>query len=207
MKRRVLALIAAAALLALTVDFLHAAFEQRSFGQLEVPLMLQTDYRDAVCVIDGQKKSVATSGCGAVCIAMAAAALVDSAETPGTLFQWAYDNGLYFGDGLGHEAMVQIAAHAGLKGEWLENKAELVLSALEAGHPVAAHMGSGTFTKNGHYILLYGVDADGLIRVNDPYSPERSQKTYPIDLIVGEVKTARAFFMLEPDFDRAYRLF
>jgi hypothetical protein len=138
---------------------------------------------------------------------MAGAALVGSQETPETLFQWAYDTGLYFGDGLGHEAMSQLAARCGMRGEWLDNEAELVLSALRAGRPVVAHMGSGTFTNNGHYILLYGIDGEGMIRVNDPYSPERSQETYPIDLIVGEVKTSRAFLALEPDRDRAINMF
>jgi hypothetical protein len=169
--------------------------------------MSQQDYTEAVCTIGGQKKSVATSGCGAVCVAMAAAGLGDSLETPSTLFQWAYDSGLYFGDGLGHEAMSAIAAHAGLTGRWLENKAEPIMAALSLGHPVVAHMGPGTFTKNGHYILLTGVDEEGLIRVNDPYSPERSRETYPLDLIIGEVKTSRAFLELSPDADRAVRFF
>ncbi len=206
MKRRVLILIAAAALIALAVDFMRVTIEKRLLTRPEVPLMQQQDYTQAVCTIGGQKKSVATSGCGAVCIAMAAAALVDSQETPETLFQWAYDNGLYFGDGLGHEAMGQIAAHAGLSGEWLDNQPDAILSALKSGRPVVAHMGPGTFTKNGHYILLRGVDESGLIRVNDPYSPKRSQETYPIDLILGEVKASRAFLALEPDSDRATRI-
>lgn len=200
-------MIVAVALVVLTVDLVHYTMEKKAYRNLEYPLMLQTDYRDVVCVIGGQKKSVATSGCGAVCIAMAAYALVDSAETPATLFQWAYDNGLYFGDGLGHEAMVKIAEHAGLRGEWIENSAERVLAALEARHPVVAHMGRGTFTRNGHYILLYGVDEEGLIRVNDPYSPERSEETYPLDLILKEVKTANAFMELRRGTDRALRLF
>ena len=207
MKRRVLILIVAVALIALAADFVRITMERRSYGQLEVPLLNQKDYTEAVCTIGGQKKSVASSGCGAVCIAMAASALVDSQETPETLFQWAYDTGLYFGDGLGHEAMSQLAARCGMRGEWLDNEAERILSTLRAGRPVVAHMGPGTFTNNGHYILLYGVDGDGLIRVNDPYSPERSQKTYPIDLILGEVKTSRAFLALEPDFDRAVFIF
>ena len=207
MKRRVLILIVAAALIALAADHVRYTMERNAYGKLEIPLMLQTDYREAVCVIGGQKKSVATSGCGAVCIAMAAYVLVDSAETPATLFQWAYDNGLYFGDGLGHEAMVKIAARAGLRGEWIENSEERVLAALEAGHPVVAHMGRGTFTRNGHYILLYGVDGEGLIRVNDPYSPERSEETYPLELILKEVKTTDAFMELHRGSDRARRLF
>ncbi len=138
---------------------------------------------------------------------MAAAALTDSAETPQTLFQWAYDNGLYFGDGLGHEALTALAGRCGMRGTWLDNEAQPILDALLAGRPVVAHMGPGTFTKNGHYILLHGIDGEGLIRVNDPYSPKRSEQAYPLALILGEVKTSRAFMALERAQDRAVRLF
>lgn len=207
MKRRILILIAAVALISLAADGLRLTMERQVYKEREIPLMYQQDYTEAVCIIGGEKKSVATSGCGAVCVAMAAAGLVDSMETPGTLFQWAYDKGLYFGDGLGHEAMSAIAAHAGLTGEWLDNQAEPIMAALRAGHPVVAHMGPGTFTKNGHYILLTGVDDEGLIRVNDPYSPERSSETYPLELILGQAKTSRAFLELSPDSDRAVRFF
>jgi len=206
-KRRVLILMAAAALIALAADLVRLTMGKFTFGQAEVPLIRQQDYTDAVCTIGGQKKSVATSGCGAVCVAMAAGALADSAETPATLFQWAYDNGWYFGDGLGHEAMLAIAGRAGLRGEWLENQADRILSALGAGRPVVAHMGPGTFTQNGHYILLTGVDGAGQICVNDPYSLERSRETYPLEQILREVKTARAFLALWPDADRAVRVF
>ena len=195
------------ALIALAADGLRHTMESVAYRGHEIPLLQQQDYTEAVCIIGGEKKSVATSGCGAVCIAMAAKGLVDSYETPSTLFQWAYDTGLYFGDGLGHEAMSAIATHAGLTGRWLDNKAEPIMDALLAGHPVVAHMGPGTFTKNGHYILLTGVDDEGLIRVNDPYSPERSRQTYPLTLIIREVKTSRAFLELSPDSDRAVRFF
>jgi hypothetical protein len=206
-KGRVAALIAAALLVALVADAARILIERRPSGGFEVPLMLQTDYPEAVCTIGGQKRSVSTSGCGVVCIAMAAAVLTDSAETPHTLFQWAYDNGLYFGDGLGHEAMSQLAARCGLRGQWLENRAEPVLEALSAGRPVVAHMGRGTFTQNGHYILLYGIDPDGLIRVNDPYSAQRSETAYPVEEILKEVKTVDAFMALDRGYDRAVRVF
>lgn len=205
MRRRVLGLVLLAAALALALDLMRTAVLTR-LPPPDVPLMRQGDYGEAVCVVGGRPKSAATSGCGATCIAMAAAALADSQETPGTLFQWAYDNGLYCGDGLSHGAMGQLAARAGLKGAWLDNRADLVLAALGSGRPVVAHMGPGTFTKNGHYILLWGVDEGNLIRLNDPASAERSRKAYPIDLILSEVRTSRAFLRLEPGADRAVRL-
>ena len=113
MRARVPILIAAALVIALAADYARITEEKRLTRNREVPLMMQKDYTDAVCTIDGQPRSVATSGCGAVCVAMAAAALTGSRETPQTLFQWAYDTGLYFGDGLGHEAMSRLASRCG----------------------------------------------------------------------------------------------
>ena len=43
MKRRVLILLVAAALVALAVDFVRITVEKRMLGQLEVPLMKQQD--------------------------------------------------------------------------------------------------------------------------------------------------------------------
>jgi hypothetical protein len=73
--------------------------------------------------------------------------------------------------------------------------ADVILGALRDGHPVIAHMGKGTFTNDGHYIVLRGIAEDGKIFVNDPNSSSRSQKTYSLDLIMREAKTFRSFMV------------
>ena len=163
-----------------------------------VALVEQADYTDTVAVFAGEDKPVYTSGCGAVCMSMAIGYLKNEWVSPQSLFEWAHDAGHYFGDGLGHEALTDMADRYGIRSEWLPNEPEPVIKALKAGYPVIAHMGPGTFTAGGHYILLRGVDDDGLIWVNDPSSPERTQTPYDMGLILRELRRANSFLLLKP---------
>lgn len=102
-------------------------------------------------------------------------------------------NGDYWGDGLGHEALSNLLRDSGVYSRWIGRDGGGVLRALRAGKPVIAHMGKGTFTRSGHYILLCGVTAEGEVIVNDPGSRERTAKAYAIDLILHEAKTQAPF--------------
>lgn len=161
-----------------------------------VPLILQGDYEDTVAVFAGEDKSVKTSGCGAVSLSMAIEYLTGRAVSPQVLFEWAVEHEYYFGDGLSHEALTDMARLNGVKGTWIANEPKPVLRALKAGRPVIAHMGPGTFTAGGHYILLRGVDADGRILVNDPSSRERSEVPYDMALIMAELRRENSFLVL-----------
>ncbi len=161
-----------------------------------IPAVSQGDYQEPVAVFAGESKSVQSSGCGAVCVAMAVNYLTGEGVSPDALFAWAVENNLYFGDGLGHEALTDMALEHGVKGEWIENDADPVIQALMEGYPVIAHMGPGTFTQNGHYILLIGVSEDGRILVNDPGSRERSGQAFEMDTIMKELRRANSFMIL-----------
>ena len=71
-----------------------------------------------------------------------------------------------------------------------------VRNALEAGFPVIGRMGSGTFTRGGHYILLRGFDAEGKVMVNDPASEERSQISYDLNAIARQTRDEQSFLIL-----------
>ena len=58
---------------------------------------------------------------------------------------------------------------------------------------IIANLGPGIFTQNGHYFVLTGVDTDGKIIINDPYSEVRSTQTWDADLIIGETIAFFAF--------------
>jgi hypothetical protein len=205
-KRRVLILILAAALIAVAADFVRITMDRRVYGRLEVPLFNQQDYTQAVCTIGGQKKSVATSGCGAVCIAMAASALVGSQETPETLSS-------------GRTITACTLATGWATRRWARWRPAAACAA--SGWTTTLSWSCPRSRRGGRWWRTWGPARlpetaitscsthrrEGLIRVNDPYSPERSQQTNPIDLIVREVKTSKAFLSLERDDDRAVFVF
>lgn len=165
----------------------------------QIPLLQQGDYTETIVVFSGNKKSVATSGCGAVCMSMAIHYLTGREVSPEVLFQWAYDNKFYFGEGLGHDALSAMAEEYGLKGEWIDNAdLDRVREALSAGYPVVAHMGPGVFTRSGHYILLRGLDEAGMVLVHDPQSIPLSEGAYELENIAKELRRAMSFMVIAP---------
>jgi hypothetical protein len=89
-----------------------------------------------------------------------------------------------------------MAALYGVRGRWIKPDKDAILQALNSGQPVIAHMGPGTFTANGHYIVLRGVAPDGTIYVNDPATLDHSKETYSLDLIIEESKSEDPFMIL-----------
>ncbi|MDL2206383.1 C39 family peptidase [Eubacteriales bacterium OttesenSCG-928-N13] len=166
---------------------------------MDVPRLMQTDYPDAVCTIAGQPRSVQSSGCGATCVSIVGQYLSGRRDlSPSDLFLRAYEQGDYFGDGLGHEALLSLLSCYGLRGSWPKNDIDTVLSSLKRGKPVIAHMGNGTFSRTGgHYIVLRGIAPDGRIWVHDPYKQERSEQPYEMKELLRQVKTGASFLLIE----------
>jgi len=65
--------------------------------------------------------------------------------------------------------------------------------ALQSHSPVIANFGPGLFTEYGHYVVLTGETQDGSIIMNDPYSEERSNRTWDIKTIVQEAQALYAY--------------
>ena len=131
-------------------------------------------------------------------MAMAISYLRHTQVSPQDLFAWAYDQGFYYGDGLGHEALTAMAEKYGLHSQWIDNdQLGQVRSALEKGYPVVAHMGPGTFTKGGHYILLRGVEGEDVL-VNDPQSEALSQQPHSLEDIRRQLRREDCFMIVKP---------
>lgn len=166
-------------------------------GGMRIPALIQHDYKTPVATLNGREISVWTSGCGADAVSMVVSYLTgEDEQTPYTLFRWAAENGLYRGSGLDHAALTKMAALYGVRGRWIKPDKDAILEALNSGCPVIAHMGPGTFTANGHYIVLRGVAPDGTIYVNDPATLDHCEQTYSLDLIIKESKTEDPFMIL-----------
>jgi hypothetical protein len=165
---------------------------------MPIPLYQQGDYSQTVCYIDGDAKSVATSGCGSTSISMVITYLTGNTnQTPYTLFKWAYDHGYYDGNGLGHSCLSKLASLYDVKGTWIVNDASLITEALNEGHPVIAHMGPGIFTSGGHYIVLRGITDDGHVLVNDPGSRNKNRYAYLLSTVISQARTSDSFMVCE----------
>ena len=163
---------------------------------MQVQPLFQRNYRDAVVRVGGRARTVASSGCGAVCVSMVASYLTgDARQTPETLFLRAVQMGEYTGSGLKHETLSALLDECGVRNEWIPNTVEGIEQALREGKPVIAHVGPGTFTRNGHYVLLRGFSGDGRVLVNDPASPERSVEAYPIEIFVRQARREDCFLV------------
>lgn len=167
-----------------------------SGSSMKIPKIYQYDYKKTVCRINGENKSASTSGCGATSMCMVIHYLTGNTKaTPYLLFKWAYENGYYNGSGLDHGAVSAMGKLCGVSGKWVGKDGKKIVKALLTGHPVIAHMGPGTFTKGGHYIVLRGVTKDGKILVNDPASSSRTKKAYPLSTILKQGKTSTPFMI------------
>jgi hypothetical protein len=47
-----------------------------------------------------------------------------------------------------------------VRGRWIKPDKDSLHAAQNSGRPVIAHMGPGTFTDSGHYIVLRGIAPD-----------------------------------------------
>ena len=142
-----------------------------------------------------------TSGCGTTSLAMAIQYYHKedaSRATPDALFQYAVDEGMYGGDGLGHTALSNIARIFNLRTEWRSGSESRILRWLREGNLIIAHMNTGLFTENsGHYILLVGATEDGKVLVNDPNSRLMSTLAFPVETLISEGKTKEPFCFLQ----------
>ena len=118
----------------------------------------QGEHRETICTIGGERKSVASSGCGVASLSMAINVITKNNVTPETLFREGYKSNLYHGDGFSHASLTFLGRKHGVKVNWTDN-VNTVYNALESGKGVIFHVGPESkyhFTKHGHYIFLYG---------------------------------------------------
>ena len=189
MKRRNWFLLAVAVLLMVANGFARV----RLGVNLGVAPVYQGDYREVVCKISGKNRTVASSGCGAACASMAIHARRGKEVDPTELFRFAWEEGLYAGEGLSHRAVSRILLENGVSSRWIGLEKTRILAALYLGFPVIAHMGPEPLPENGHYILLVGVTSEGEILVNDPASRTRTGCAYPLEEIFAESRTETPF--------------
>ena len=132
---------------------------------MKIPLYIQWDSRWGFVPFGG--KNIGTSGCSVTCLAMVISYLTGKTTYPDAVAMWCGNKYYVPGAGQSWEIFPAVAKQYGLQMENLGNDVQAAMKALSAGKPVIASMNPGTFTSQGHFIVLRGIQ-NGKILVNDP---------------------------------------
>lgn len=164
-----------------------------------IPLFLQGDSRWGN--IRYGDATIRIAGCGPTSMAMVLTGLQgnnsaidtngDGVVSPPEAAAFSERRGHYVnGVGTSWAFYSDIAKSTGLNVKQIESgQYSQVLDHLRTGNPVIASMGPGTFTTEGHFIVLTGITADGKITVNDPASAKKSEMSWDFtNIIVPQCK-------------------
>jgi len=153
-----------------------------------VPLFLQWDSRWGYETYGSDMMAI--TGCGPTCLAMVGYYLTGDAETydPAVIAAYAEKQGYYAaGYGSSWTLISEGAVKLGLDVTEIPLVEKRIKDNLEVGNPIICAMGEGDFTTSGHYIVLVGLK-DGKFLVNDPNSPENSEKLWSYEQIQGQIR-------------------
>lgn len=165
----------------------------KDYKKGEIPLFIQWDERWGYEKYGSE--FLAINGCGPTALSMIVVGLTGNKEmNPKAVADFSLNNG-YLVDGIGSTwtLMSEGASQLGVESRSLPLNRDIILNTLEAGQPIIATMGPGTFTQTGHFLVLTGVDRDGKIIVNDSDSKERSEKTWDIEIFMNETENLWTF--------------
>lgn len=137
----------------------------------------------------GGGKKISQAGCGPTSLAMVLSTYTGQNITPVDTAQYAMQHKYrIIGNGTSDELFPAMCQEYGIEGEFQTPSSQNIINALQQGKLVIAHMGKGTFTNGGHYIVLRGLTEDGKVLVGDPSHPQYSNKAFSADLISRESK-------------------
>lgn len=151
-----------------------------------VPYFIQYDSRWGFA--EYGSGAIGYTACGPTCLAMAAAGITGNESfTPLYVSEYAEENGYYVsGTGTAWSLFTDGASGLGLTGEEIAADEYDMYKRLRHGEVIIASMTNGDFTHNGHFIVIYGYSL-GAFKVYDPSSIERSEKTWSIEKLQGQI--------------------
>lgn len=151
-----------------------------------IPLLLQWDKRWGYKMYGDEMMAI--NGCGPTCLSMVVSYLKQNPQyNPYCIAQYAYQKGFYQKAGTSWSLMSEGACHFGIKVQEISLDENAIADALNQNHPIICSVRKGTFTSEGHFIVLREYK-NGLIYVNDPNSPMKSQKGYRFDELYSQIK-------------------
>lgn len=143
---------------------------------------LQTDprWKNVSYSAKGESTTIGRAGCGPTAMAMVLATWADPSVNPKTECMWALAHGYkYPNQGTAYTYFKPAAARYGLTcmqitpgyiyGNANSSYHAQAKQALDNGDFVIACMGKGTWTRSGHYVLVWGIEGN-MVYINDPAS-------------------------------------
>ena len=157
-----------------------------------IPLFIQWD--DRWGYIPYGDDVIGYSGCGPVCLSMAAVYLTKNPDfTPDRIAEFAEEKGFYQPDsGTSWELMTKGCENFGLVCEELPLNENRIIRELKKERPIICSMNPGDFTLVGHFIVISGIK-DGKFTVNDPNSRIRSQRLWSYDELEWQIRNLWSF--------------
>lgn len=148
----------------------------------------QQDYDDKY-----GKYTIAEAGCGPTSMAMILTYLTGEEVTPIEAAEWSEEHkyvngGTYFGyfSAISDEYGLDYTEYTESSGDRITEEA--ICEHLRNGEKIIIHMGPGTFTNQGHYIVLTGINDDGKITIADPYTEKFNDRTWDPSVFVNQNK-------------------
>lgn len=98
-------------------------------------------------------------------------------------------------NGTAHGFFSNVANDLGISCLMVDPSAELITSSLKEGKAIIINFGTGYFSEGGHFAVLTGLDKDGKVIMNDPYSIVRSSQTWDADFLASEAPVMYLYSM------------
>ena len=147
--------------------------------------------------VTGEQSTIGSAGCGPSCAAMVISTLAGKTVTPVDTCDWsmkhgykALNQGTYYSYFVPQLKAYGIQCKQMLGGRILNQQQhpihEQVKQYLSQGYYVIALMGPGTWTKSGHFVLVW--DWDSKVRINDPASTRAERLNGDPDTFRREVR-------------------
>ncbi len=139
----------------------------------------------------GERDPLDTYGCGPTVLAMLLANTSKQSMLPDAAADWASMSGHHAPGGGSYHSIVSDGAQSfGLDSSpFFSYDPDSVRAELEKGNIFVALMKKGTFSYgSGHFLLLLGTDEHGDIIIADSNSTQNTQKTWPLELLLRELK-------------------
>lgn len=136
----------------------------------------------------GTSDLIKDAGCGPTVTAMVISSLTDTQINPKEMADWSYNNGYYSESSGSYHTLIGAALENFGLSYTITNSSDDVKSALYEGKYIIALMGSGHFTKSGHFLILCGIDENEKVTIADPNSIKNTERLWNFETIASETK-------------------